>query len=266
MPDHRQIHAPRPSAGLAAAPVLLYHRVTPDSGPDPHGLSVPLASFSAQLSWLAKRGYTTPASAEWLRSMTGPATSQKKLLFTFDDAYSDLATHALPLLKQYGFSAIIFVVTGHIGGVNAWDDSSLRLMNADEIRHWSSQGFEFASHSHLHRDLRTLSPDEIDTDLQHSISAFQALGIPRSHAFAYPYGQVDESVSAVVRRHFQCAFTTEDGLNTPGTDAYRLRRSMVLPNDSLVEFTLRVKRGRNPLARARSWFSPFKRILSAGDR
>lgn len=246
-------------------PALLYHRVGPTVSDDPHGLTVPMESFKAQVEWLARKKYETLPSLDWWHAVRSGEPAGKKLLLTFDDAYADIATHALPVLHAHGFSALIFVVTGSVGMKDHWNGSSLPLMSEEQIRLWSGRGFEFASHSHSHRDLTLLTAPEIDAEIRDSDRVLRALVGRPAPTFAYPYGYVSDLVVAAVRSQYQFAFSTESGLNDIHADAHLLRRSMVLPKDSLFEFSMRVRRGRNDLTPVRSLLSPIKKLLAGAS-
>jgi len=62
-----------------------------------------------------------------------------------------------------------------------------------------------------------------------------------------------------VRKSFQLAFTCEEGLNNLRTDPYRLRRTLVLPSDSLLGFSCRVRWGTNLIHRLRVALRPRTR-------
>jgi peptidoglycan/xylan/chitin deacetylase (PgdA/CDA1 family) len=42
-------------------------------------------------------------------------------MLTFDDGYMDFRTDAWPVLRRYGFPAVVFLVTDEVGGTNRWD-------------------------------------------------------------------------------------------------------------------------------------------------
>ena len=76
--------------------------------------NVTLTNFKADMAALAAAGYATVTPAQYVAWLDGinlrlPA---KPVLITFDDAFwSD--TFATPILAQYGFHAVMFVVTGY---------------------------------------------------------------------------------------------------------------------------------------------------------
>jgi len=238
-------------------PVLLYHRVGPPQPGTFAELTLPPAQFERQMHWLAKHGYTGIRLADWPAwCRQGKSLPPKPVLVTFDDAYADVAKHALPLLRRLGFGATVFVVTGRVGETNTWDagqtSAPLSLMTADDIREWAARGIDFGAHSRSHRDLRLLPTDDLVDEVAGSREDLaRILGRPPV-CFAYPYGEWDEAVREVVRGRFDLAFTCEEGMNPLRTDPLLVRRTMVQPTDSLMEFAGRVRWGRNPLADLRA--------------
>ena len=121
------------------------------------------------MRWLARWGYVGIRPSDWLRWLrerTGPP--EKAVLITFDDGYADLTEHALPVLRRHGFGAVVFVVTGQVGGASAWDEAQgsapHRLMTADKWR-LGYTGNQFGSHSRTHVDLTTLTPNELSDEI-----------------------------------------------------------------------------------------------------
>jgi glycosyltransferase involved in cell wall biosynthesis/peptidoglycan/xylan/chitin deacetylase (PgdA/CDA1 family) len=235
-------------------PVLLYHHVGPQHPGTIRGLTVSAERFERQVRWLARRGYKGICPADWLRWRNeGKGLPDQPILFTFDDAYEDLAEYALPVLRSYGFGAAVYVVTGQLGGTNAWDEArgcgTLRLMTAEQIRFWASQGIEFGAHSRTHADLTSLSPQDLSDEVVGSGKDIEALLGSRVVSFAYPYGFHNQTVDNCVRSAFDLAFIADDrneGMNHLQTDPHLLLRTMVQSDDSLVAMELRARWGHNP--------------------
>jgi peptidoglycan/xylan/chitin deacetylase (PgdA/CDA1 family) len=86
--------------GERALPVFVYHRVEP-------------VQFESQLRYLAENGYSSLTGKELLgRLALGEGMEQKQVALTFDDATGSAWTVAFPLLKKYGFRAILFAIPG----------------------------------------------------------------------------------------------------------------------------------------------------------
>jgi glycosyltransferase involved in cell wall biosynthesis/peptidoglycan/xylan/chitin deacetylase (PgdA/CDA1 family) len=224
-------------------PVFLYHHV----GPPRHGtlpdLTISPEKFERQVRWLARRGFVGIRPSDWLRWLRdGTGLPDKPILLTFDDGYADIADYALPVLRRHGFSGAVYIVTGQLGGTNAWDEvqgrGTHRLMTVEQIRYWAAQGIEFGAHSRTHPDLRTLSAAELAAEISGSKNDLASvLGSPVG-SFAYPYGELSQAVSEAVRGEFDLAFTAERGLNYLRTDPHLLRRVNISPNDLLIDIEI----------------------------
>ena len=127
--------------------------------------------------------------------------SSRAVLITFDDGYLDFQTHAWPLLRRYGFSATVFLVTGAIDESNSWDwayGEKVPLLGQRELLQLQEEGVTFGSHSISHRPLTGLSPADIVREgLGSRLTLEHRLGLP-THAFAYPYGDTDHVVQHLI--------------------------------------------------------------------
>jgi peptidoglycan/xylan/chitin deacetylase (PgdA/CDA1 family)/GT2 family glycosyltransferase len=241
-------------------PVLLYHHVGPPRPGTIPGLTVSPQRFERHVRWLARRGYTGIRASDWARwRREGKGLPEKPVLLTFDDGYADLTEYAFPVLRRYGFSAAVFIVTGQVGGTNTWDEArgygTMRLMTADQIRYWAAQGIEFGAHSRTHADLTPLPAHELADEVIGSRNDLAAvLGSPVV-SFAYPYGFHSQAVCDCVRSAFDLAFIADDnveGMNHLQTDPHLLLRTMVQTGDSLVDLASRVRWGYSPLLNLRA--------------
>lgn len=101
-------------------PVLCYHGIgTPSSVPGSVGYyNVTLRNFKADMAALAAAGYATITPRQYVAWLKGInlRLPVKPVLITFDDAFwSD--TLATSVMEQYGFHAVMFVVTGYADGL-----------------------------------------------------------------------------------------------------------------------------------------------------
>ena len=170
-----------------------------------------------------------------------------------------MAEHALPVLRRYGFGAAVFVVTRQLGGTNAWDEArgfgTLRLMTADQIRFWATQGIEFGAHSKTRADLTTLGASELAEEVLGSREDLAGLLGSRVGSFAYPYGFNNQAVRDLVRGAFDLAFIADDnaeGVNHLLTDPHLLRRTMIQAQDSLLDLACRARWGYSPFLNLRA--------------
>jgi peptidoglycan/xylan/chitin deacetylase (PgdA/CDA1 family)/glycosyltransferase involved in cell wall biosynthesis len=233
-------------------PVLAYHHVgTPKAGTYPD-LSVSPERFEHHIQWLYRMGYRSISPVEWLRwYREGTGLPQKPVLLTFDDAFADISKYALPIVRRYGFGATVFVVTGHIGGTNAWDEargSAIHpLMTAEQIRYWAAQGIEYGAHTATHPDLTTIPARAATEEMLRSRDELAKLLGRSVTAFAYPYGRCNKEVCDSARDAFELGFTTSEGLNNLGTDCLALKRSCIGRYDSVVDVECLLRWGVRPL-------------------
>ena len=237
-------------------PVLMYHHVGPKRDGTNRWLTVTPKAFRSQMQWLAKHGHSAIRSSDWLAWLRDRRPlPPKPVLLTFDDGYRDLAHHAFPVLREFGFSGLVFLVTGLLGKRNEWDlaeyPTAHELLGSDELRRWSGEGIEFGAHSRTHADLRTLAGPSLEEEVAGSSRDLQALLGTAVCSFAYPYGHVNAEVRHAVATAFPLGFGTDEGLNDPDTDRLQLRRTMVLPGDTGVDLRFRVSRGSSPIGRIR---------------
>ena len=184
--------------------VLCYHAVSPDWDAD---LSVRPEALDRQLGMLRRRGYR---GATFSRAVTEPP-ARRTVAVTFDDAYRSVIELARPILERHGFPGTVFVPTAHAGaerpmswpGIDQWigtrDEHELTPMSWDELRELANAGWEIGSHTRTHPHLTQLGDDEVASELGDSRTDVEdALGLP-CDAIAYPYGDVDDRVTAAAR-------------------------------------------------------------------
>jgi peptidoglycan/xylan/chitin deacetylase (PgdA/CDA1 family) len=149
---------------------------------------------------------------------------------TFDDAFRNVREHALPELARHGFPATVFVVTGHTGGWNDWDQKGyggiprLPLMDWTELRELAAAGIELGGHGVSHPDLTAIPPEDAREQMRVCRAEIEQRTGRRVRWFAYPYGLASPEVVAIARELFEGACGTELRFTTPGDDPYLLPR------------------------------------------
>lgn len=133
------------SAGLVAGrhriTVLAYHRIADLGDPafrgDPGVVSAAPAMFARQMDHAA-REFDVIALDDLVAHVAGGAPlPARPLLVTFDDGYRDNHEHALPVLRDRGLPAVVFLITGAIGTrrVMWWDELADMLERAPAGEH-----------------------------------------------------------------------------------------------------------------------------------
>lgn len=174
----------------------MYHRLTTWTGSHPYSLAV--ARFRAQLALLRRLGFHSISLLGLAEHLArGTPISPRAVVITFDDGYLDTLTLALPLLREFGFSATCYFVAGAIGRWSEWTKPA-PLMDWDGVRAWLAAGMEVGSHSVSHRRLPWLDDAAVREEVVASKARLEdRLGIAVG-SFAYPYNHVDERALAAV--------------------------------------------------------------------
>lgn len=169
-------------------PILMYHSISDNLFAKSHPyyqINTSPRIFARQMRWLKRAGYRTLDLTEMLAALEAGKDLSKTVVITFDDGYRDFYTDGLPVMKQCGFTATIFLATDRI------QDTPARIEGADyltwpEVRELHAEGVRFGSHTVTHPDLRSLDPEQIDYELGYSKETIeQKLGIP-VESFSYP--------------------------------------------------------------------------------
>jgi peptidoglycan/xylan/chitin deacetylase (PgdA/CDA1 family) len=227
--------------------VLIYHRVGTGSGLE---LDLSVELFAAQADALAASGrvVTLGDALAWLSrpgdgTDTGPAPDP--VVVTFDDGTADFVEHALPILERHRLPVTLYAATAFI-------DEARRFPGNGQPLSWRAMAdacatglVDVGSHTHGHRLLDRLPPDQIDDELDRSIELIgEHLGRSPVH-FAYPKAVAGSAAAdEAVRRRFRSAALGGARPNPPGaTDPFRLSRSPIQRSDGMRWFERKVRGG-----------------------
>lgn len=229
-------------------PILMYHQVAAHRPGSPlNKWRVTPERFAAHLRLLASGGWRGVSLRDWLETPEPPG---RRVVITFDDGFAALVPNALPLLREHGFSATVFVVAGKLGGENDWDGERPgdALLDAAGVRALAEAGLEIGSHGATHRAL----PECDDARLREEVAGSKALleGVTGGPvvSFCYPYGACDDRAAAAVRdAGYRAATVIRGGIARDLSDPHRLKRVAVRGTDTLLDFRLALTRGRSRL-------------------
>jgi peptidoglycan/xylan/chitin deacetylase (PgdA/CDA1 family) len=122
----------RPGRGRLC--ILNYHRVLERA--DPLLAAEPdVAAFRWQMKVLADCFNVMPLD-EALDALAQDRMPPRAVCITFDDGYRSTHDLALPVLREFGFPATVFVTTGYVGSGSMWNDrilESLRTLEAEQL-------------------------------------------------------------------------------------------------------------------------------------
>ena len=186
------------------------------------------------------------------------ALPDRPIVLTFDDGFADFHAIALPLLRQYGFTATLFVTTGWIALAGPSPTVSPgRMLTWDQVCAAVASGVEVAAHSHSQPQLDQLPDAQLDRELTISKALLEdRLGSPVpgvAHPFGYSSARVRRAVRAAGYR-YACA--VGNAIANPGRGLFALPRLTVKRSTRLWTFGPIAQGEHLPLIFAKSGLSP----------
>ena len=136
---------------------LCYHdvrdRVAKNFDPDEYAVST--ENLAGHFSWLRTQGYTVVGADDVIAARNGGnPLPPDAVMLTFDDGFRSAYTHVFPLLKMFGYKAVISVVTNWIESDTEIAYNN-RILTRDDFLTWkqlremqASGLVEIASHTH----------------------------------------------------------------------------------------------------------------------
>jgi peptidoglycan/xylan/chitin deacetylase (PgdA/CDA1 family) len=249
----------RGEASTKAVPILMYHEVSPTPHPRFRRYTVTVRQFQRHMRWLAALGYRTITMDALVGARRDGATLPKHpVLITFDDGFQGCADYAVPVLIGHGFTAVLYLVAGCMGGTSRWLgpelDLELPVMPWDTARSLAAAGFQCAAHTVTHPRLTQLDAARCRAELADGRARIEdELGHPIVH-LAYPFGSYDPTVRQMAAEAgYVTACSTRAGLSDAGDDLLGLHRVSVYGHESLFDFACRLRSGagvRERVARA----------------
>jgi len=227
----------------------MYHWLRPQGLPSASRspqLEITPELFERQMTLLRRAGYASVPLKTAAAGSDNAALPPRPIVITFDDGTLDFWEHARPVLERVGFTATLFVVSGHVGGHSSWDrdlgEPDRPLMSWDQIRSLHGQGFEFGSHTHNHRPLTELSEEQARSELSRSRRKLEdELGVAPKF-LAYPRGCYDERHKRLAREAGYagaCAVILH-WRDLWRSDRYELKRMTIKGTESMLRFRLRL--------------------------
>jgi peptidoglycan/xylan/chitin deacetylase (PgdA/CDA1 family) len=161
--EERSVWRPLPVT-RAGIPVLLYHGIGDASefrNPSDAAYGVARADFAKQLELLRAGGYETISLDEFRRFHAGEQLDlpPRPLLLTFDDALAGSFDGADAALREFGWTAVMFVDVGAVDAATPGYASWERLRAAQRSGRWEMQLHSGRGHRNIAHDAQgTLGP------------------------------------------------------------------------------------------------------------
>jgi peptidoglycan/xylan/chitin deacetylase (PgdA/CDA1 family)/2-polyprenyl-3-methyl-5-hydroxy-6-metoxy-1,4-benzoquinol methylase len=240
--------APPPLGGTVtgAVPVLMYHRIADDGESRAARWRTEPARFDEQLHHLAEQGFRSVDVDEWASAAAlDQPLPGRRVILTFDDGFADFEA-AVPILERHGFTAELFVVTGHVGGTDAWDttwDRREPLLDWQALADLPKDVVRIGSHTVSHAALTALAHVDVVRELTESRIALEDRLGRRVTTLAYPFGLNDGAVQRIAGAvGYEVAYTTMPWWAYPTRNLLGLPRLEVRGGDPLDAFAALVDR------------------------
>lgn len=246
MPD------PRLRNRSAAATFLCYHSVAPEG---PRYLTVSAELFESQLDQIQARGLATGDLAT-LQALAAGEPVPPSVFLTFDDGFRNNHETVLPMLRERGMRAFVFVLPPLVeaGGPLVWPEvaadaerfpGTMRSVDWGMLDEMGEEVFEVGAHTLTHPHLPDLDDDALHEELSRSRQmVLERLG--RCETLAYPFGHWNPRVAAAAAAcGYRFAFTLPTDYGQRRADELSLPRVNVDYRDSGTRFGAKLSpRGR----------------------
>ena len=216
---------------LRETPILMYHSISDATGPEFRDFVIPPTVFKEQMSWLHDAGYTTLTVSEFVAAMQDDQElPERRVMLTFDDAFVDFVTDALPILNSFGFQSTVYIPTAYVGQTSLWmediGEGHRPIMDWDALRQLPPS-VECGAHSHTHPQLDILSRTAVRDEIAQCKHLLDTHLDRPVRSFCYPHGYSNRSVRRFVR---EAGFTSACAGTMPTDDWFALSRIWVKPD------------------------------------
>jgi peptidoglycan/xylan/chitin deacetylase (PgdA/CDA1 family) len=183
------------------AAFLCYHSVAPTG---PKYLTVTPQLFESHLRTFAERGMRT-GDLGTLEALAAGERTPPTVFLTFDDGFVDNYETVLPLLRERGMRAFVFVLPPLVdaGAPLVWPEVAadaqrfphMRSVTWDMLGEMKEAAFEVGAHTLTHPHLPELDDERLREELWQSRERIVAL-LGDCATLAYPFGEWSPRVAA----------------------------------------------------------------------
>jgi len=180
------------------AVITIYHHVSETT---PRSTSLTPTELRAQLEYLRDNNFEVWPLDRTLEALKNRVPMPDKVaVLTFDDAYESIYTTGFPILQEFGYPMTLFVTTQPV------DDRQRGYMNWDQVREMAAAGTIIANHMVHHPHMVDALPGESNEQRlirlrEELLTAERRIAEETGQAhriLAYPYGEYDDEISAMV--------------------------------------------------------------------
>ena len=214
-------------------PVLMYHSIPDNSSGNI--MEVSKRQFQEEMKYLNDKGYHTLSADEFYDFIVKDKPVPKKsVLITFDDGYENQYKNAYPILKEYKFHAIMFIITDYL-------DKGTLYLKSNELKTMSDNGINIESHTTNHAKLDKIAYKDQLLNLKDSKDILEKICNKAVRFIAYPYGYFNkDTVTSCQKAGYIMAFTTSGKWANVNKGVYAINRIYIFPQFNLDDFKDRI--------------------------
>ena len=224
-------------------PVLMYHKIPDAPLATKHQIYVTKDNFEKHLAYFKKQKLTPITFADYLKFASGELAladfPHRPIILTFDDGYTDNYTNLLPLMQQYGYRGVLYLLGDFEIRYNKWDadfdptEPRSEIMDLAQKQAFVAAGWEIGAHTMSHPRLSTLPLPEAAAEIRRSKTELETALHTQIISFAYPYGDCNEAVKNAVRAAgFALGIATDTGGMHLEDDRMQVFRVNMFPNET----------------------------------
>lgn len=210
-----------PAIGYSAV-ILQYHHV---SNKTPLNTSISPTQFKTHLQYFQEHNFHVVALSQLINAIKQQKQiADKTLVITFDDAYSDILTHAKPLLDSFNYPFTVFV------NPNIIQRNAKGYLSWQQLQSMATDGVIIANHGLEHSSVARIdSLDKKDFN-RYTHAIMQAESLIAKHTgqhwryFSYPYGEYTPRIQQWIKKHNFVAFSQRSGAVGLTTDLSNIPR------------------------------------------
>jgi peptidoglycan/xylan/chitin deacetylase (PgdA/CDA1 family) len=172
---------------------FVYHRFGDSRYPS---TNITTEEFKKHLEYLKNNDFQVVTLGDALdRLRNKKDMPDKTVVLTIDDGYMSFYEHGMPLLRQYGYVATLFVNSGSV--------DSPDFMTWKQLQQLQQEGIEIGNHSYSHTQFVNLDPDQQVRQFREDLKKSQQLmgenlgRIPK--LYSYPYGEYSHAMISVLK-------------------------------------------------------------------
>jgi peptidoglycan/xylan/chitin deacetylase (PgdA/CDA1 family) len=184
-------------------PILCYHQLRNWRSRDSDMAKTYIVeeeNFRNQIKMLADSGYHTILPDQLYDYLLhNKPLPEKTIMLTFDDTNLDHYTVAAPVLEQYGFRGVFFVMTVSLGRP--------KYMSKAQVKALADAGHIIGSHTWDHHNVKKYTAEDWVTQIEKPSRQLEEITGKPVLYFAYPFGLWNQqAIPELKKRNFRAAF------------------------------------------------------------